>query len=240
MLNYTKEYKIGQSSKKDSNRKDYYKWEVWIENGENDISEIDYVEYLLHSTFNNRLRKSTDASSSFKIESSGWGEFRVEITIAKKSGTTFQMAHWLKLSDDYNSLNTEEESNVLKKKIFISHSNLDTRKAEQLISILSDLGMEASSSSDIDPGVSIFNYISDEINSSDVVMTINADKDNAWQKAELEIAENLSKRIIPIETFFDSQNDIQNISSKSSYINIDDSYAENLKNLGDEIKKLKI
>ena len=68
-MNYLKEFKIGQSALRDSSRKDYYKWEIWIENGNHDISEIDYVQYLLHSTFRNRLRTGSALTESFKIKS---------------------------------------------------------------------------------------------------------------------------------------------------------------------------
>ena len=94
---FSKEYITAQSSTKGKDKKDYYKWAIWIENGESDIADIKSVVYHLHSTFKNRIREFTDPSTNFKIESSGWGEFRIDITITKKSGETLQLVHWLAL-----------------------------------------------------------------------------------------------------------------------------------------------
>ena len=231
-----KEYTTGQSAHKDSDKKDYYKWAIWIENGESDISEIDYVEYLLHSTFKNRLRKATNLSDKFKIESSGWGEFNIEITVVKKNGERLQLSHWLTLGDGYESVNVKSEAPELKlSKVYISHSDADTRTAQQLEYMLTDLGMDVVSASDVDPGNSIEDYIIDSITSSDAVITINSENESDWQKAEIKIADKLSKKIIPLYSIIDEE---EKKSSFSSRLDLDESYGNILKDLGGQINKL--
>ena len=150
---YSKEFSVAQNSQKDKSKKDFYKWAVWIEANESDLSAIDHVEYLLHPTFPNRLRKSDDHASNFKIESKGWGEFRIDISITKNSGEVIKLWHWLSLSDDEIEVvsrgGTEEETKP--KKVYISYSKIDTRAAQLVESMLTDLGMEVASGSDIQP-----------------------------------------------------------------------------------------
>ena len=236
---YAKEFTIGQSSQRDKKSKDYFEWSIWIENGELDVSEIDYVEYLLHRTFKNRLRKVTDVSTGFKLNSKGWGEFRIEISIIKKNRETIQMAHWLVLRDSYRSAEGENDiPKVNPKKIYISHADVDTRTAQRLEFILTDLGMEVISANDLESEGSLQENIVSSINASDAIITINSGTENEWQNAEINIAKELSKTIIPMDSIIDS--DINKANSNiSSRLNLDESYGKTLKALGNQINKLK-
>lgn len=60
-----------------SNRKrdgeDRWDWEVHLEGNKEELGEVEYVEYTLHETFPNPVRRKYDQSSGFKLETSGWG-----------------------------------------------------------------------------------------------------------------------------------------------------------------------
>jgi len=234
---FSKEYITAQSSTKSTTNENYYNWAIWIENGESDIADIESVIYLLHSTFKNRVHEFTDPSTNFKIESSGWGEFRVEITIKKKSGESLQLAHWLALGDDdLDVVERGAPEPEIQKKVYISYSKIDTRKAQLLEAMLTDLGMEVASGSDIEPGRLIQEYIEESISEADVVITINSDQENNWQKTELQMAKDLSKTIIPMEDIL-KEEDEKSVFKSRVYSDMD--YGENLKSLGSQIKKLK-
>lgn len=234
---FSKEYITAQSSTKSTSRKNYFNWAIWIENGESDIADIESVVYLLHSTFKNRVHRFTDPSTNFKIESSGWGEFRVEITVTKKTGESLQLAHWLSLGDDdMDVVERGAPEPEISKKVYISYSKIDTRKAQLLETMLTDLGMEVASGSDIEPGRPIQEYIEESISEADAVITINSDQENDWQKAELQIAEELSKTIIPMDDILAEEEEKSVFKSK---VYSDSDYGENLKSLGSQIKKLK-
>ena len=236
---YSKEYSVGQNSQKDKSKKDYYKWAVWIDANESDLSDIDHVEYLLHPTFPNRLRQSDDPSSNFKIESKGWGEFRIDISITKISGEVIKLGHWLSLSDDNTQVvrrGGPEEEETEPKKVYISYSKIDTGTAQLVESMLTDLGMKEASGSDIQPGVPISEYIEKSIDNADAIITINPGMENDWQKLEIKIAEDFSKTIIPLDVSGDSE---ESKSLFSSRMYSDEEYGENLKALGDKIKNIK-
>ena len=46
-----------------------------------DLSNIENVEYILHPTFKNRIRSSSNLKNNFQIEIKAWGTFVVRIKI---------------------------------------------------------------------------------------------------------------------------------------------------------------
>jgi transcription initiation factor IIF auxiliary subunit len=66
---------------------DYWDWDIRFEGDKADLDQIKYVEYILHETFADPIRKIKDRSSGFKLETSGWGTFRVYFTIMLKDGS---------------------------------------------------------------------------------------------------------------------------------------------------------
>ncbi len=236
-MNYLKEFKVGQSAQKDPNRNDFYEWEIWIENGDRDISEIDYVQYLLHSTFRNRLRTGKALTESFKIKSSGWGEFSIGISIFLKSGEQIQTSHWLQLGDDVHTASVKEDFDEQQTAVYLSYSDANAKEAKTLSTMLLDLGMDVVSTIDIDPGVAVEEFIMSSIAATDAVITINYDESNNWQKAEVELAHDLSKKVISIEDIIGSKDAVKLKKSGGSIL--DRSYESDLRALGSQIKKIK-
>lgn len=74
---------------------DYWDWEMHLEGSREQLNEIAYVEYTLHETFPNPIRRKYDASDGFKLETAGWGEFTVHIRVHYKDS---------KRPDDYEAL----------------------------------------------------------------------------------------------------------------------------------------
>jgi transcription initiation factor IIF auxiliary subunit len=72
--------KTVQTSKR-RGREDWWDWEIHLEGSREELSEVEYVEYTLHETFPNPIRRSYDPSDGFKLETSGWGTFEVSIRI---------------------------------------------------------------------------------------------------------------------------------------------------------------
>lgn len=54
----------------------WWSWTAFIDANEGDsINDIKYVEYQLHSSFKNPIKKSRKASDNFSITLKGWGTF---------------------------------------------------------------------------------------------------------------------------------------------------------------------
>lgn len=76
-------------------RYDWYNWKVFVDEEDEILDKIDYVEYLLHQTFPNRRRVIKDRESKFALESSGWGQFYIVITIGFKDGNKTEQRYFL-------------------------------------------------------------------------------------------------------------------------------------------------
>jgi transcription initiation factor IIF auxiliary subunit len=64
---------------------DWWDWEAFIDDeGSGELSNVDYVEYVLHPTFPNPLRKITNPQGGFRLKTSGWGPFYLKAFVHYK------------------------------------------------------------------------------------------------------------------------------------------------------------
>ncbi|MCW3111575.1 MAG: hypothetical protein JWQ09_6081 [Segetibacter sp.] len=73
---------IEQTSEKISDSR--WNWEIHLKGEPDDLEKIEFVEYTLHPTFLNPVRKIFDKTSGFKLKTSGWGTFPVYVRIKLK------------------------------------------------------------------------------------------------------------------------------------------------------------
>jgi len=67
-------------------KKDWYKWEVFVDESDEVLDRIESVEYRLHKTFPDPVRTIDERESHFLLKSQGWGEFTIHITVSFKNG----------------------------------------------------------------------------------------------------------------------------------------------------------
>lgn len=66
--------------------KDWHEWSVEVDGGEIPLDRVAEVEYILHSTFPNRIQRMTSPDSHFRLDSEGWGEFDIAVNVYFKDG----------------------------------------------------------------------------------------------------------------------------------------------------------
>jgi transcription initiation factor IIF auxiliary subunit len=76
---------------------DKWKWEIYFKGEEKDLDKIEFVEYTLHPTFINPVRKIYDRDTGFKLQTSGWGTFQVYLRI-KLRGKSKEVLESLNIS----------------------------------------------------------------------------------------------------------------------------------------------
>ena len=81
---------------------DWYEWVVYVDEGSKILDQIKAVEYLLHRTFPEPLRRSTDRNSKFALKSSGWGEFDILITVFFTDGSRLETSYSLDLGRSWD------------------------------------------------------------------------------------------------------------------------------------------
>ncbi len=138
---------------------DWWEWAVWIEGPDKVLDEIESVEYFLHSTFPDPLRRKTNRTEKFRIESSGWGEFMIKVHILTRKGVQFKTQHWLTL--DYPTTSSRSVSSGAiftkpgheKPTLFLSAGVSELRFGNELGSALEKLGCEVLKMEDAPPDV---------------------------------------------------------------------------------------
>jgi len=84
------------------NGQDWYEWLVYVDEPSEVLSQIKSVEYLLHRSFPNPLRKRVNRDENFSLESSGWGEFTMRITVFFNNGRRIETSYNLDLSKKWD------------------------------------------------------------------------------------------------------------------------------------------
>lgn len=98
--NYTK--KIGTKEIRGSTY-NWYKWRVFVDEDDDILQNIDYVEYQLHHTFvapNRRVGKER-RPSKFYLEGEGYGSFNINIIVGYEDGKIEEYQHFLDVSEKW-------------------------------------------------------------------------------------------------------------------------------------------
>ena len=77
---------------------DWWKWWIWIDGTETELDRISEVIYTLHPTFPDPVRTVRDRSTKFRLETAGWGTFRILAKVVPKSGKPIVLQHDLVLN----------------------------------------------------------------------------------------------------------------------------------------------
>ncbi len=64
----------------------YFQWKLFVDEPPEKLKGIRRVIYTLHPTFPNPTRISERAEDQFAVESAGWGEFNVLVTVEFQDG----------------------------------------------------------------------------------------------------------------------------------------------------------
>jgi len=77
----------------------WWEWRAFIDDeGSGELAQVDHVEYVLHPTFPNSIRKVDNPRGGFALETAGWGVFELKAFVHMKNGKKEKLTHILELS----------------------------------------------------------------------------------------------------------------------------------------------
>ena len=80
---------------------DRWDWDAFIDDGgTGELKEVAYVEYVLHPTFRNPIRRVAQPQDNFRLQTNGWGVFELKAFIYKKDGQKEKLVHEIQLKYD--------------------------------------------------------------------------------------------------------------------------------------------
>ncbi len=79
--------------------RDRWNWEAFLHADQSeDLTRVEYVEYILHPTFPNPIRTITSPDGGFVLKSSGWGSFELRAIVQTKDGERIPLTHQIQLN----------------------------------------------------------------------------------------------------------------------------------------------
>jgi transcription initiation factor IIF auxiliary subunit len=85
---------------------DWWTWAVWLEGRDEALDFVEFVEWALHPTFPNPVRRVRDRASKFRLETGGWGVFPIVARVQMKNGEQTKLHHYLELHYPDGTKNT--------------------------------------------------------------------------------------------------------------------------------------
>lgn len=77
---------------------DWWEWEAFLDDsGSGELSNVNFVEYVLHPTFRNPVRIVVPPEGGFVLETAGWGAFTLKAFVHAKGGKKMKLTHDLEL-----------------------------------------------------------------------------------------------------------------------------------------------
>jgi transcription initiation factor IIF auxiliary subunit len=78
----------------------FFDWCVFLDEGEELLNQIAWIEYRLHPTFPDPIRRVEDRTTCFAMMSSGWGDFTIRICVHFVDGREQSLSFQLSLKED--------------------------------------------------------------------------------------------------------------------------------------------
>jgi transcription initiation factor IIF auxiliary subunit len=88
-------YRIEQSYQYEG--EDWWRWSVWLEGSDEELDQVEYVQYTLHRTFPKPVRRVHDRASKFRLGTGGWGTFTIYVLVVRKDRGEVKLSHELQL-----------------------------------------------------------------------------------------------------------------------------------------------
>ncbi len=80
---------------------DRWRWEAFLDDeGSGELKDVESVEYILHPTFRNPIRRIEDPEGGFSLNTEGWGVFDLKAFAQMKDGSMRPLSHLVKLEYD--------------------------------------------------------------------------------------------------------------------------------------------
>ena len=182
----------------------WWEWSVWVEGEKEDLKRIEFVEYTLHPTFPDPVRRVINIGSKFRLNASGWGGFTIRALVVTKSGEKKTLRHNLQL--DASAAEAGGERAAAKgaaeegapRTFFLSSNVSDAMFAGVLEKALRDAGAKVRRVTDESSDLPFEDSINKALAHCDFALFIISATPSAWTKREVEAAGAHGIPIIPV------------------------------------------
>jgi len=187
-------YRIKQEASYQGNNR--WKWGVWIEAPGPELDRVAAVTYGLHPTFPQPIRFVTDRARNFRLDSSGWGEFKIDVTIETQSGKRTHQHHWLTLS--YPDGYAKRRANRKQPVVFMTSSVADRVVAGQLGEALKRRDIQVLTADDGPSELPVSEWLRSLAARANAAVAVVSDAPSSWLEREMAVLNMHKLPVIPV------------------------------------------
>ena len=159
----------------------WWNWSLWLDGPEDELDKVEYVEYVLHPTFPNPVRKIADRSTNFRLNTRGWGEFSIKVRVHLDDDEMIVMEHWLELDE---VAPTRGHESLIKSharlRLYLSSGVADIEFAYELKEALEHDGIEVLLKQDMSYEESLESILDTQRRSIQAGLLVISDVRNPW------------------------------------------------------------
>jgi transcription initiation factor IIF auxiliary subunit len=174
----------------------YWTWSVWIDGPDAELDQVQFVEWVLHPTFPNPIRRATQRQDKFRIEASGWEAFEINAQVSTKDGREQHLKHQLRLDEPGEV--PAEPPHEEKPAVFVSAGVKDIPWEEAVRDALTRRRIDVLTSSDVPGDAPVETGISATLDRADLVVGIFSDKSGPWAEREFTKAIEKDVSVVPL------------------------------------------
>jgi hypothetical protein len=159
-----------------------WNWSLWLDGPEEELDEIEYVEYILHPTFPKPVQKISDRSTNFRFDARGWGEFSVKVRVHREDDDeVIVLDHWLEL-DEVAPTRSGEAFSIKEEKLrlYLSSGVADIEFAYELKEALEHDGVDVLLKEDMSYAQSLESILETQRRSIQAGLFVISDVRNPW------------------------------------------------------------
>ena len=180
-----------------------WNWSIWIDAPATVMNDIEYVDYKLHSSYTDPLRRRTNRDENFRLSGNGWGEFTITAEIKPQDGKAFTKRHWLTLeypatpsSASSGSLSVKQKSHT--PTIFVSAGVSDLRLCNALAAALRTQGFTVFKGDEVSSDLPWEVAIGEMIKAANLMVVLLSGRPTSWTIREIYAAIKRDLTILPV------------------------------------------
>ncbi|MCS6290879.1 MAG: TIR domain-containing protein [Nitrospira sp.] len=161
----------------------FWNWSAWIESTPEDLDQVEFVVWVLHPTFDPSRVECHSRDTNFRLDTSGWGIFRLRAELHLKNKETILISRMLRLTvpndqEETSSISTiplrftTKNSMENTPTVFLSYSSEDESQAQEIRQTVENLGARVLDARSISSGLPLTAAIKKLIRESDAVIGV--------------------------------------------------------------------
>jgi len=170
---------------------DWWVWSVWVDGTKAELEKVKSVTYRLHETFPDPVQVRTNRREKFRLNSSGWGEFTINVVI-DTGGKKITKRHYLTLEEPESPARAASAEPV---SVYLCYAASDKRIASVVERRLRAASLNVINAGQI-AGSQFRVALAESLKSIDAVVAVVSEYPSDWVMYEIGLAQSAGVPVI--------------------------------------------